>query len=140
MSAASTLAGPAHRQIDRRQFARFVVEPMYTAIAARVSTDDEEAPFTLEGHAYDISEGGIRFELDQPVESGTRITMRIFLPGICERDEGRSVLVDANVVWLEDADQPGPYRMAAVFTHFARAGDRDRLVRHFGSGRYRIAA
>jgi len=53
---------------------------------------------------------------------------------------GRSVFVFANVVWLEDEDQPGPYKMAAVFTHFARAGDRERLLRQFATGRYRAAA
>lgn len=140
MPVESTLAGPSRRHLDRRQFARFVVEPMYTPVAVRVQTDDGDAGFDLEGNAYDISEGGIRFELDRAVEPGTRIAMRIFLPGTCERDEGRSVLVEGNVVWLADADDPAPVRMAAVFTHFARAGDRDRLLRHFGSGRYRLAA
>lgn len=140
MSSGSSLASPMHRHVDRRQFARFVVEPMYTPVAVRMQTDGGDAPFDFEGHAYDISEGGMRFELDHPVEPGTRIAIRIFLPGTCERDEGRSVLVEGRVVWLEDADQPSPLRMAAVFTHFARAGDRDRLLRHFGSGRYRLAA
>jgi hypothetical protein len=134
------LASPTRRHLDRRRFARFVVEPMYTPIAARVQDDGDDGPFNLEGHAYDISEGGMRFELDRPVEPGRRIAIRIFLPGTCERDEGRSVLVEGRVVWLEDADQPGPCRLAVVFTHFARAGDRDRLIRHFGSGRYRLAA
>ena len=130
------------RHIERRQFPRFVVEPMYTPVGARVEggADGEDAPFDLEGHAYDISEGGARFELDRAVAPGTAIAMRVFLPGVGERDEGRSVLVYANVVWSEDTDEAGPYRTAAVFTHFARAGDRDRLVRHFASGRYRMAA
>lgn len=132
---------PLSRHLERRQFPRFVVEPMYTPVAARIEREGEDdAPFDLEGHIYDISEGGARFELDRPVPPGTRIAMRIFMPGLSERDEGRSVLVEANVVWLEDADQPGPYRTAAVFTHFARAGDRDRLLRQFSTGRYRLAA
>jgi len=132
------------RHIERRQYPRFVVEPMYTPVAARIEADgDDDGPFDLEGHAYDISEGGARFELDHRVEPGSRIALRIFLPGLSERDEGRSVLVEARVVWCEDAqdgDSGPPYRTAAAFTHFARAGDRDRLVRHFASGRYRMAA
>ncbi len=133
---------PISRHLERRQFPRFVVEPMYTPIAARIETGEgeEDAPFDIEGHAYDISEGGARFELDRAVAPGSRIAMRIFMPGLSERDEGRSVLVYANVVWSEDTDEAGPYRTAAVFTHFARACDRDRLVRHFSSGRYRLAA
>ena len=131
------------RHIDRRMFPRFVVEAMYTPVAARVEVEGgEDAPFDLEGHAYDISEGGMRFELDRRVEPGTCMAIRIFMPGLGERDEGRSVLVFANVVWAEDAEEGGcpPYRMAAAFARFVRAGDRDRLIRHFSSGRYRLAA
>lgn len=127
------------RMIDRRRFPRFVLEPMYTPISAR--TLDSET-FDLEGNAYDISEGGIRFELDRPIAPGTKIALQITLPSIDAEDlgPGRSVFVFANVVWIEDEDEPAPYKMAAVFSHFARAGDRDRLLRHFATGRYRAAA
>lgn len=127
------------KPINRRQFPRFQLEAMYTPIAVRLL--DSEI-FTIEGHAYDISEGGIRFELDRAVAPGTRIAMQITLPNhdISEPGPGRSVFVFANVVWLEDEDEPGPVRMAAVFTHFARANDKDRLIRQFATGRYRAAA
>jgi hypothetical protein len=125
--------------VDRRQFPRFMLEAMYTPIAVR--TLDSEV-FNIEGHAYDISEGGVRFELDRAVAPGTKIAMQITLPNLdsMQPGPGRSVFVFANVVWLEDEDEPGPVRMAAVFTHFARVGDKDRLIRQFASGRYRAAA
>lgn len=111
---------------------------MYTPVGVRVM---ESASFHLEGHAYDISEGGVRFELDQAVPPGTRIAMQITLPeGGAVVGPGRSVFVFATVVWLEDEEEPGPVRMAAVFTHFARVGDRERLLRQFASGRFRLAA
>ena len=127
------------RLIDRRQFPRFALEPMYTPVSARLL--DSEV-FNIEGNAYDISEGGLRFELDRPIAPGTKIALQITLPTMNHEDigPGRSVFVFANVVWLEDEDQPGPYKMAAVFTHFARAGDRERLLRQFATGRYRAAA
>ena len=127
------------RMIDRRKFARFALDPMYTPIAAR--TLDSQS-FDIEGNAYDISEGGIRFELDRAVQPGTKIALQITLPTMNHEDigPGRSVFVFANVVWLEDEDQPGPYKMAAIFTHFARAGDRERLLQQFATGRYRAAA
>lgn len=127
------------RMIDRRRHPRFVLDPMYTSISARL-LDSEK--FTIEGNAYDISEGGLRFELDRAIAPGTKIALQITLPTWNQEDlgPGRSVFVFANVVWLEDEDQPGPYKMAAVFTHFARAGDRERLLRQFASGRYRAAA
>ncbi len=124
---------------DRRSFPRFQLEPMYTPLAMSPGSD---ATFENEGHAYDISEGGVRFEAESPVAPGTSVQMRITLPIINEHEleTNRTVLVTANVVWLEDEDEPGPYKMAAVFTHFAKAGDRDRLLRQFASGRYRAAA
>lgn len=125
-------------RIDRREHPRFMLEPMYAPIAVR-TLDDEV--FDNEGSAYDISEGGLRFEADRAIEPGTKVAMQIALPHMVEDSgPGRSVFVFANVVWLEDEDEPGPYRMAAVFSHFARAGDRDRLLRQFATGRYRAAA
>ena len=112
---------------------------MYAPISVRLMDSEK---FTIEGNAYDISVGGIRFELDRAVEPGTQVAMQITLPS---RDEqqigpGRSVFAFANIVWLEDEDEPGPARMAAVFAGFARAGDEERLQRLFKSGRYRLAA
>ena len=125
--------------VDRRTYPRFQLEPMYTPLA--MSAGDDES-FNNEGHAYDISEGGVRFEAERPVAPGTRVLLRITLPNLNDHDleANRTVLVSANVVWLEDEDEPGPYKMAAIFTHFARAGDRERLLRQFATGRYRAAA
>lgn len=127
------------RLTDRRSHPRFMLEPMYTPVAARL-LDSEN--FDIEGAAYDISEGGLRFELDRPIAPGSKIALQITLPNLDNRDigPGRSIFVFANVIWLEDEDDPAPYRMAAVFTHFARAGDRERLLRQFATGRYRAAA
>lgn len=124
---------------NRRTYERFALAPMYTPITARLLENDE---FTLEGHAYNISEGGVQFELDQPVAPGTAIALQIILPAGQASDDigpGRSVFVFANVVWIDD-DEPGPVRMAAVFTRFARLGDRERLIRTISSGRYTRAA
>ncbi len=136
-----TRHGEAHvnTQMNRRQYVRYTLEPMYTPVAVRTP---DGTTFDNEGHAYDISEGGVRFELDRAVRPGTTIAMQITLPSGSAEDigPGRSVLVFANVVWIEDEDEPGPVRTAAVFTHFARAGDRERLTRSIGSGRYRLAA
>ncbi len=124
---------------ERRQFPRFELEPMYTTIALRFMDGET---FDLEGHAYDVSEGGLRFELDRPIAPGTRVALRITLPTMQggDRGPGRAVFVFANVVWLEDEDQPGPYKMAAVFSQWARAGDRERLIGEFRTGVYRQAA
>src|SRR5579862_6810494 len=98
---------------------------MYTPVAVKLLADDS---YEFEGHAYDISEGGMRFELDRPIEAGTPVAIRVMLPGPRPQAE-RSVCVYANVIWVEnDADEPGPVRMAAAFTKFAHALDKERLL------------
>jgi hypothetical protein len=67
--------------------------------------------------------------------------MQITLPASATDGlETRSIYVFANVIWIEDEDQPGPVRTAAVFTHFARSADRERLLRQISSGRFKMAA
>ncbi|HBS28646.1 MAG TPA: hypothetical protein DEB06_04145 [Phycisphaerales bacterium] len=126
---------------DRRRHPRYLLPSSYTAVEARPM--DSES-FDWKGHAYDISEGGMRFELDHPVEPGTRIAVRIQLPGaeFLRLTERRPVYVFANVVWIEedDLDQPGPVRMACVFHRFVMPGDKERLCKRLASGRFSLAA
>lgn len=129
--------------IERRRFPRFEVKPMYTSVSVRL-LDSER--FTEEGHGYDISEGGCRFELDRAIAPGTGIAMQIMLPTMQNRiggkvtGPGRAVFVFGNVVWLEDDAEPGPARMAVAFTRFARQGDRERLLGELRTGHYKAAA
>lgn len=113
---------------------------MYAPVAIRLLTEEH---YAAQGHAYDISEGGLRFELDRGIEAGTQVAVQVTLPGSAPDDEdgpGRSVFAFANIVRLQDEDEPGPVRMAAVFSRFAREGDRERLLRQLGSGRFAKAA
>lgn len=122
--------------VNRRQFERFRLPVGYTPIAVRPLRAQQAR---LVGHAYDISEGGVRFELDRPVPAGTRVAMRIGLP--TPTGPARAVFAFGNVVWLnDDPDEPGPVRMAAVFTRFPHAADRQRLLDHLSSGRRARAA
>ncbi len=126
-----------NQKVDRRQHPRFAVTPSYTQTRVRLLSEDS---FTRVGHAYDISEGGIRFEMDVPIEPGTPVAMEIMLP---ERagsmmtidGPGRAVYLLGNIVWC-DVDEPGPAQMALVVTRFARAGDRDRLMSRITTGAY----
>ena len=126
---------------DRRRFPRFDLEAMYTTIAVRTLENDT---FELQGHSYDISEGGIRFELDRGIERGTQIAMMINLPTMNAGDDAHgpdnAVYVFATIVWIEDENEPGPIKMAAVFNRWARQGDRERLIAELGKGVYRRQA
>jgi hypothetical protein len=62
--------------------------------------------------------------------------MQITLPMGLRSDDigpGRSIFVFGNIIWLDD-EESGPSRMAIAFTRFARAGDRERLLRQMSAG------
>lgn len=122
---------------DRRIGPRHVLPVGYTPIAVRRLDEND---FKLEGHAYDISEGGVQFELDQGIEPGTAVAVRIHLPTLVgDVGPGRAVFAFGNVVWNDDEDV-GPVRLAIAFSSFARDGDAERLMRQVGSGANRLAA
>ena len=64
---------------ERRLHQRFKLTPMYTAVT--VQSVDCLSIERLEGHAYDISESGVRLELDEPLEKGQHVAMYLELPG-----------------------------------------------------------
>lgn len=123
---------------DRRRFVRYEMRPAYTAVRA---TPIDGASSSMEGHSYDLSEGGVQFELDRAIEPGTPIGIEVMLPALLgyEPQEHRSVKAFATVVWVDDSE-PGPVRMAVVFRRFATEDDHRRLMQHLRTGRYRAAA
>ena len=126
-------------RINRRRYERFALAPGYTPVAVKLLADDT---FQFEGHAYDISEAGLRFELDQPIDPGTPVAIEVTLAcGPRSFTEDNRVCVMGSVVWVDDdEDEPGPVRMAAAFTRFARTGDKERLLAQLQSGRLARAA
>ena len=124
--------------INRRAHERFKVQPGYTSMALRRHPDEDE--YTLEGHVYDISEGGVCFELDRPIDPGQTVSIRVDLPiTVDDSGPGRSVFLTGNVVWC-DLEEPGACRMAVAITRFDRSGDRERLLKTLTRGRYTRAA
>ncbi len=127
-----------HARVNRRQFERFMLKPGYMSAALRVHPDEQA--FTREGHIYDISEGGVCFEMDQAIEPGSTVSMRVDLPmNAKDIGPGRSVFLTGNIVWC-DADEMGAVRMALAITRFDRAGDKGRMMRALTSQRYLRAA
>ena len=120
--------------IDRRQHARHALQAMYTSVEAirSVQADGE----SLLGHIYDVSEGGVRIELDDPLPPGEPLQVKLRLPG-----ETRGVAAHADVVWVNpEDDDPGPRRMALRFTDFISDDDRDRLRRFLAAAAPRAVA
>ncbi|QYK46942.1 MAG: PilZ domain-containing protein [Phycisphaeraceae bacterium] len=122
---------------NRRTFERFSVSPAYTEVKVRVPGE----PTLLEGHAYDISEGGVRMELDRAIEPGTSIVLEVKLPpGNAKGAPVEEVLARGTVMWADDDGVPGPVFMGVLFDEFATNVDRDRLLGRFASGAYHRAA
>jgi hypothetical protein len=124
------------RSINRRRHERFHLPPMYTAVTVQILG---ESPMELEGHCYDISEGGVQFELDDVLPTGTAIELKIALPTHGGDPIDHEVKVVGNVVW-NDQSEPGPVRMAAVFSRFGAHADKERLFRHISGGHLTRAA
>ncbi len=111
--------------MNRRQHERMNVAPMYSHVAVTAVGVER-----MLGHSYDVSEGGVQIELDDVIPPGTTVDVELVLPysGVLRlADDDRVVRVVGNVVWVDDSE-PGPVRLAVVFTRFASAEDRARLV------------
>jgi len=133
MTAATlAFAGP-----DRRRHARFQTPPMYHAVAVR-PLDSSDA--SLDGHAYDLSEGGAQIELDETIPIGAEVALCLHLPAGFETGPGRSIVVLGRIIWVEEDDTPGPCRIAIAFREFARDVDAARLRRYLNRGQLRLAA
>lgn len=118
--------------INRRRCERFALPPMYTTITVWVGGD----PGPLHGHAYDISESGVRFELDERLKPGSQVSLAISLPGQVEPVSARG-----RIIWCFDADDdPGPARMAVELDGFADEANHERLMDFLGAGLVRRAA
>lgn len=133
MSNATTM-----QTLNRRRYERFRLQPMYTTVAVcPVDRPDEIS----EGHAYEISEGGLRFELDEALPLGSAIVIRLTLPAVRgEPASDRTIFAQGTVLRILEEDAPGPVRMAARFTRFIRSADRDRLLAYFATGHLARAA
>lgn len=114
-------------QPERRQHERFTLAPMYSDVT--VQRVENLSIDRFAGHAYDISESGVRIELDEPLEVGQGVAMHLSLPG-----QDTPMFVAADVVWVNDElDDPGPRRMALRFTDFLVETERARLLAYLGN-------
>ena len=112
---------------EQRQYPRVKVPAMCTLIRARVVGSNK---YNWTGHIYDVSLGGVKFELDMPVEVGTELEIRGMLPG-SDHTTFRVVGKVARV--HSDADEPGPCVMGLAFESFRSPMDRHRLAAYIDS-------
>lgn len=110
----------AGHSAEARSTQRLRLPAMYTLLRVRHVGDQR---YRWTGHIYDISESGMRFELDTPLPAGTEVEVRGMLPGshqVTFHAAGR-------IVRMHDDEEVGPTRMGMTFTKFNHDIDRQRL-------------
>lgn len=124
---------------EQRMTTRFKLPPMYTLLRARlegVHDPDRTLGYAWTGHVYDISTSGMRFELDQSVPAGTRLEVRVMLPG----HGHHAFRAVGNVVRLHDEESDfGPMRMGMTFDRFETETDQQVLADYLGHSQLQAA-
>jgi hypothetical protein len=118
--------GNNHRQSPRAKLAA-----MYTHLRVRPAGGSR---YRWSGFVYDISASGMHFELDDQIDSGTALEVRITLPGSAPT----TLSATGTVVRTHD-DEPGPVRMGLHFDDFRTENDRKRLVQYLDTPHLKAA-
>jgi len=127
------------QKLNRRHFERFAVQPMYSEIA--VDRVLEGRMRRVEGHVYDVSEGGLRVELDERLDVGEHVNVSFVLPGQSRDDADAAIHAACQVVWVnDDLDDPAAARHALRVTAYQGERSRQRLLHCLSSGSFRRAA
>lgn len=110
--------------MDRRNAERFRLETALVRVVVGAHGHTPETKGGFEGHAYDLSDGGVRVELDAPLPVGTPVDVEMHFPGL-----GTPVhMVGAVARLFDEIDDPGPRRMG-IHARGATPADEARLQR-----------
>lgn len=120
LSQATSLAGPA----ESRRHPRIKLPAMYTLVRVRPAGC---ARYRWTGYIYDISQSGMRLELDDALPEGTPVEVRVMLPG---NDQQTTFFAAGKIIRNHDEDEPfaGPTRMGMQFDTFPILGDEHKLA------------
>jgi hypothetical protein len=119
---------------DLRRYPRISLPAMYTLVRVRPAGS---ARYCWTGYVYDISQSGMRFELDDQIPNGTYVEVRVMLPG---REQTTFTASGQVVRNHEDDDSLGPVRMGMTFDHFPFLGDEGKLESYITEAMARTAA
>ena len=102
---------------ERRENQRFTLRPDVSRVVVHCDMNP------LEGHAYDLSNHGIRLELDEALVQGQRIEIDLFTTGNINAIHFTGIV---KRIFDED-DDPGPRRMGIEIKRFGSKMDEIRL-------------
>lgn len=106
------------KSADARQCPRLKLPAMYTLVRVRPTGTTR---YQWTGYIYDISQTGMRFEVDGPIAPGTKVDICALLPG----PHHTTFEATGHIVRMHDEDDLdlGPVRMGMTFDNFTRDVD-----------------
>ena len=114
---------------NRRSAERFMLQTAVVRVVVDAHGNTPESKGLFEGHAYDISDSGIRLELDSALPVGTPVGVELHMPGL-----GSAIQLVGRVARVfDEIDDPGPRRMGVNLTGRTQA-DTDRFNRLLDQG------
>lgn len=120
--------------VESRQDLRLKLSPMYTVIRVRPHGTRR---FCWSGHIYDVSETGLRFEVDGKLALGTSVDVQATLPG----PGNATVKLSGRIVRYHDEPEDlGPIRMGMVVDSFSTQSDHRRWLDYLRGGQLKKAA
>ncbi|WP_432797113.1 PilZ domain-containing protein [Poriferisphaera sp. WC338] len=107
---------------NHRQQPRITLPAMYTLLRLKAIGSKH---YNRTGHIYDISMSGMRFELDFPIDPGSKVEVRVMLPGSSQL----TFSAIGTIIRIHEDDQPqfGPSRMGLTFDEFGSIAERHKL-------------
>ena len=92
---------------NRRSSERFMLQTALVRVVVDAHGTTPDAKGLFEGHAYDVSESGLRLELDSALPVGTPVDVELHMPGL-----GSAIHLVGRVARVfDEIDDPGPRRM-----------------------------
>lgn len=92
---------------NRRSAERFLLQTAVVRVVVDAHGSEPHTKGLFEGHAYDLSDSGIRLELDSALPVGTPVGIELHMPGL-----GSAIQLVGRVARVfDEIDDPGPRRM-----------------------------
>mgnify|MGYP003349381161 FL=1 len=112
---------------NRRSAERFRLETALVRVVVGAHGSTPETKGFFEGHAYDVSDSGLRLELDSALPVGTPVDVELHMPGL-----GSAIHLVGRVARVfDEIDDPGPRRMGMNLSGRTPA-DSERFTRLLG--------
>lgn len=113
---------------DRSTPARIADRRRHTRVAVEVAVSVGAAGGTLTSRSINISQGGVHFRTDHPIEVETMVSLTLVLPPTPSRGAEHAINVSGVVVRCEPESGAGGRNFYSIGCFFTDVSDTDRAV------------